>query len=68
MGRKKIPKNEATEKLLNSIKADTNKGYKNLIARTTAEKLLQTLYRQGLLKLELRDLKSYLDNYFGEGG
>lgn len=53
-----------TKKKLEHLQADTSQHFLKKVKRTTAEELMQTLYRQGLLKLELRDLKPYLDDYF----
>ncbi len=55
---------ERVNKKLGQIRKEIEEEFITNIERNTAEKLMQTLYRKGLLKLELRDIKTYLDEYF----
>lgn len=55
---------ERVNKKLGQIRKKIEEEFITNIERKTAEKLMQTLYRQELLKLELRDIKTYLDEYF----
>ena len=59
-----MTKEDKINKKLNYMQKEVQSEYIEKIERVTAEKLLQTLYRQGLLKLELRDVKRYLEEYF----
>ena len=63
--KRKLPLSEQEEQIkLIRWQSGVDKEFVQKIERITAEKLLQTLHRQDLLKLELRDMKDYLNEYF----